>query len=479
MALKLSSRNLFRSADILQNQSQKNKKSVSNIGKTLQRQSVFKRQSIAKRKNLYAQRATAIRRKNQQDFLDASRSTGSRRSVSQIVRGSNKGFFGRILEAVSFAMVGWAVQNLPRIVTMANKLGQQIPKLTVILSSFMNNTFSIFKEIGALSSGLVRSLLAFDFNSMGRQVQTSLINLSIQFGRLEDDLYDGIKIFSDLFKLDEKYKPPGGQQPPGGNPPGQQPGPGGGGNRATAGTKEQRAALDAISFAEGTTGKNGYSTWAGYQKHGPDDLTGLTIRQVHDLQTTFITSGKVKKTGSAVVGRYQFLTPYNQAKEAGLNPETDKFSPENQDKMAIYIMNKVGATDAVLKKEGISSRVSTMLGSQWAPFPGSPFGQSTKPLSSIQKAYQKSLGTPTPPPAPPTPGPNVPFAIPSLDRSLRYQPGSVLTGTIGRGVPYVEIRDVVGAPRGGGRTHQGIDIFAPTGTYIALRLTGKVLYAGW
>jgi hypothetical protein len=100
-------------------------------------------------------------------------------------------------------------------------------------------------------------------------------------------------------------------------------------------------------------------------------------------------------------------------------------------------------------------------------------------LASAQ-AYLKQGTNPAPqPPRPaPTPGPNVPFTVPQLNPNLKYQKGGVLTGTIGRGVPYVQIGDVVGAPRKHG-PHQGIDIFAPTGTFIALRLTGKVLFAGW
>jgi len=160
------------------------------------------------------------------------------------------------------------------------------------------------------------------------------------------------------------------------------------------GTPSQKAALDTIAFAEGNTG---YSTWAGYQKHGPDDLTGLTIRQIHDLQTSFISSGKVKVTGSAVVGRYQFLNPLNQARAAGLNPEVDKFSPANQDKMAIHILNTLGVTDERLRKEGISVGVADKIATQWASFPYSPkggksyYGQGYKDLGKLQQVYGTKL----------------------------------------------------------------------------------------
>jgi len=147
------------------------------------------------------------------------------------------------------------------------------------------------------------------------------------------------------------------------------------------GSTEMRALLDVLAYAEGTgtnrngaTGPAGYSTWAGYQMHGPSDLTGLTIQEVHDLQTSFINSGKVNMTGSAVVGKYQFkdlLKHY--APQAGLNGD-DLFSPENQDKMAIAEIQAVGITTNKLKTDGLTQSTLDILAPIWASMPYSPKG---------------------------------------------------------------------------------------------------------
>lgn len=481
MVIKTGANRLFRSADILQGQSQRTRTSAISIGKTLQKQSVFKRKAIATRKNLYAKRASAISRRNQEDIVEASRSTGSRRTPGQIIRGSNKGFFGRVLEVVSFAMLGWAVQNLPRIVVMANRLGQQLPKLTNILTSFMSNTFSIFQEIGSLSSGLVRSLLAFDFNSMGRQVQTSLVNLSTQFGRLENDLYDGIKIFSDLFKLDENYKPPGGQQPPSG--------------------QQTPAAEPPLSGKRGDYGAPGEGTvrrYASSKGYGSIFTAGLlaTINAesrfdpyaIGDSGSSF---GLFQFNNDA--GRRQPFLNYLSANgipnpmalfQNRTGPSAKKYKNQVFGLTLEYMLEREQGTQLV-RDYRTSADLKTIMGGfeDVEGYSGSqnnlPRNRRNNPKYNSRlknaEAYLQQQRTPTAPPPPPTPGSNVPFTVPSLDRSLRYQPGGVLTGTIGRGVPYIEIGDVIGA----GRNHKGIDIFAPTGTYIALRLTGKVVYAGW
>lgn len=376
----------------------------------------------------------------------------------------------RLLGFIGYLSSGWILSNMPTWISLGTQFTSRLITAGGILSGYGDESLNAMNGIANVFRAALENISNFDFTDSSYLVRNSLNDLKNEI----DTLGVGLKEAFDVMLQPFKDVPPlGTYQPdePDKNPP---PGPGGGGNRATAGTKEQKAALDAISFAEGTTGKNGYSTWAGYQKHGPSDLTGLTIRQVHDLQTTFITSGKVKKTGSAVVGRYQFLTPYNQAKAAGLNPETDKFSPENQDRMAIHIMNQVGATDAVLKKEGISSRVSVMLGSQWASFPGSPFRQPTKPLPSIQKAYQTSLGSVAQPPV----AKQTPSQQPPITGQRRLQKGDIFTKSLGKDVSLITISDVVGSPRKGGRTHGGIDITAPSGTYIALRADAEwVAYA--
>ena len=179
---------------------------------------------------------------------------------------------------------------------------------------------------------------------------------------------------------------------------------GGGGGGASYGSPEMKALLDALAFAEGTlsnrngaTGPAGYSTWAGYQIHGPTDLTGLTIQEVHDLQTGFMNSSKVNVTGSAVVGRYQFKDLLAHfAPQAGLSG-SDLFSPENQDKMAIAEINRVGITAKRLKEEGLTTQMINTLSPIWASFPkaggGSVYaGQGAKDAQTLRSYYKKRVG---------------------------------------------------------------------------------------
>ena len=149
------------------------------------------------------------------------------------------------------------------------------------------------------------------------------------------------------------------------------------------GTKEQKAMLDSIAFAEGTSKyqNDGYKTLFGggqfsdYSKH-PDKV--------------------VRKNGyaSAAAGRYQFMpdTFADQSRKLGLKD----FSPRSQDLAAIGLAKDYGITQELLQKEGMSMKVSSLLGRQWASFPGKTIGmdQPTQELKKIQNVYQKSLGSP-------------------------------------------------------------------------------------
>lgn len=149
------------------------------------------------------------------------------------------------------------------------------------------------------------------------------------------------------------------------------------------GTKEQKAMLDSIAFAEGT---------AKYQNDGYNTMfTGKQFSGFKDHPRKLQTGGGYT---SDAAGRYQFLsTTWDPlAKKLGLKD----FSPTSQDKAAIELSRQYDVTQELLQKEGMSMKVSSLLGRQWASFPGKTIGmgQPTQELKGIQNVYQKSLGSP-------------------------------------------------------------------------------------
>jgi hypothetical protein len=98
-------------------------------------------------------------------------------------------------------------------------------------------------------------------------------------------------------------------------------------------TGEWKSILELISSVEAVTHKYkavNYGGGSGFI----EGITDMTIREAAAAAQSY----KRQYGGSGAVGQYQFMTPVDQAKAAGLNPDTDKFSPANQDKMAVDII---------------------------------------------------------------------------------------------------------------------------------------------
>ena len=139
-------------------------------------------------------------------------------------------------------------------------------------------------------------------------------------------------------------------------------------------TPQQRAFLETISYAEGTK-QRGYNTWFGNQLFPKDqpDLSKYTINQIVELQKRFNREGRGRFAGgtSAAVGKYQMTYPETFAAAAGLDPAVDKFTPANQDKMALYgyVMKQGGVTQAEINAPEMSDQTIDKLAPVFASFP--------------------------------------------------------------------------------------------------------------
>jgi len=177
-----------------------------------------------------------------------------------------------------------------------------------------------------------------------------------------------------------------------------------GGTDGTAGTippagSNAKALLNTIRFAEGTSGPQGYNTWFGGSQYA-GDLSQYTINEIVELQKKFLAEGHGRFDGgrkkSAAVGAYQMIKPEAFAAKAGLDPATAKFTPENQDLMAIagYMKGQAGMTQAEIDAP-ISREQIAKMAPVWASLPNlegkSEHNQPVKSFETLQKVYNKSL----------------------------------------------------------------------------------------
>ena len=191
--------------------------------------------------------------------------------------------------------------------------------------------------------------------------------------------------------------------------PGTQTGTAPGATTSRFGTAEQKKMLDAIAFAEGTTGS--YGTL--YGGRVIDELAAgeMTIAEVLKMQKSKMYKGEsVYGSGydSNATGRYQFMSYVLEEEigKQGVDP-SEKFTPEMQDRLILNRISRMrGVTPELLVAEGMSDKVIDMLAPEFASFPNligpdaqgrvgtntSYYGQGGKSAAEIKQAYGDSTG---------------------------------------------------------------------------------------
>ena len=447
---------IFRSTSRLEKKTEETNKLSRSILKTLESQSVFKKKSIAKRENIYRLRRNAIRRKEQEDIVEASKATSPISKIGKAITSSSQGFLGRILKAIGLTLTGWIVNNMPIIVSFSKQLGERIVKLTGTLSSFTTNTVRLLQELGGLVVIFGRALMSFNFAGAGKQINSQLEKVKGTFNRMEIDFRDALNLLTEPFKFGDDDEPaPGDDNQVPGKPGPQTPATGGSADfwlLALISLYENSNTQGAVDVAQSIYNRMGYS--------------GRTARQEILAKNQYEPVGKFGKASewAKVVDRDSAIAhikkyPGNGASASGLDRVASSLLNKSmQEKAAKFVGNRPDfRSESYENQNDEMTKDSTRHGQTFGFNRGSAYlGRSDSPAGVPD--FGASLLT----------GPQL--------ENVKLSVGTVLTDKIGRGVEYIEITDVIGSSREGGkRLHGGIDIGAPSGTYISLRVDCEVV----
>jgi lysozyme len=135
------------------------------------------------------------------------------------------------------------------------------------------------------------------------------------------------------------------------------------------------AFLAVIRHCEGTSGPDGYRTMVG------GGLFDSFADHPRVVKTGRFSNGK--KWRSTAAGAYQFLSrTWDEAKKALDLPD---FSPESQDRAAVWLIERRGALQAV--EAGDLRRALSLCAKEWASLPGSPYGQPTHTYEECERVF--------------------------------------------------------------------------------------------
>jgi len=293
-------------------------------------------------------------------------------------RGERKGKFTKSLvravvvkplKSLWGLIAAWVIQELPRLLKEIGIITKKVRVFSAAVKAAVKATGTVFTGLLNITKAFLKNISEFDFNdTSGRiedatkelddgmeEVNSSFEEMKNVWNRNEEELDVMIKKLERGEGLDQAIKGAMSQLP---QTYPQTSAVGTGSRGPSAGKEGWGPILELIAQAESVGGSYD-SVYPGTIKPG---LSSMTIGEADAWQAR-----TASERGSAAAGRYQFMTILDQARNAGLGPG-DIFSPENQDKMAIALIEKKKMVSVDMIKDN-PIEAARRLSQEWAGLP--------------------------------------------------------------------------------------------------------------
>ena len=465
------------------------KKAVSSFGKSLYAanrtsskiiKSIYagnrdKKKAIAKRSSLLNMRREAVRRREQEDLVEAGKVGGVFRRTGKVISNSTKGILGRIMDFIGVIMLGWFIRTIPGILSRAQEMIQNVQNLTRTLSNWLGGVFNFFGELGSgldFNFGEIKDVRLQDDDSKIRNEVNNVKDQSQSVNREFQNMYDDITNINFDSYLDKDSNTGPSQ-----------------GNQGTQGAQQGQQGQQGYTVPDDQSFRESVSAAAKRLGVSEDDLYAV---MAFETGGTFNPAEK-NKAGSGATGLIQFMPSTAE----GLGTTTDelaKMSRTEQMKyvekflsnkgisgkglsdvyMAVLFPAAVGKPDDfVLFGKGAMSGYTGTAYEQNKGLDANNDGSITKAEASAKVQQYKGV-RPEPEPATVSSDPG---QTPNVDQGFRVKSGQDLTAMLGAPATVTSLRGnrvdpITGAS---GKFHSGVDIACATGLYIALRVDCEIV----
>ncbi len=184
------------------------RKNANEIVENTRESNKFKSTLIRQDNIFFRRRQENIRRKDREDELEASSVQGAPKTQGAILAKSSRGFLGRILNFIGILLIGWAIENLPKILNGIQSLIRNITKVGGILGFFVDGVKNILGGIGTLIGETISKITGFDFLAGKKEVEDGLESAQTNVLKAQNELAESANIFSDAENFGLP-KPPG------------------------------------------------------------------------------------------------------------------------------------------------------------------------------------------------------------------------------------------------------------------------------
>lgn len=422
-----------------------------------------KKGAIGKERMLYQKRRSAVRMREKEDVIEASKVSGIFRRTSKVIGDSTKGFLGRIMDFLGTIIVGWIVTNLPVIIDTVEDLIVRIQKASGVLTGWFEGTRNFFTGFTSELGNVLSRVTGVDLEGDKKQAEEARDDVLAgsrqvenDFNRMEEmirnfDLIESLKGMLGLDTEDPKK-----------------------GNKGSQGTEGSGQSTTQGSQGQQTEGGEQYSepeTGSGQVISGQQLYQYLRSKNISHNHALGITANVLGESGFKIdadeagdgskgIGLFQYTFP--SRKEAFLQAVPD------------YKTNWKGQVDFAIG-EGTSPQYfatnfkSAEEAAEWwmnnweRPAASVKAGRRKKHNNFIKNFRKPEADIKSPPkPAPP----------PKIES---YNKGQDVTSILGSGSTITSLRGNRTDPISGKKSfHNGIDIGCAAGLYIALRVDAEI-----
>ena len=443
----------------------------SSIIKSIYSSNREKKRAIARTSSLVNLRKEAVRRREQEDLVEAGKVGGIFKRTGKVISNSTKGILGRIMDFIGVIMVGWFIRTIPQILQSAERMIKNVQELSTTLRNWLDGVFNFFGELGSgldFNFGEIKELRIQDDQSKLRNSVNDVEDKSTSLSQQVQIMYNDLTNF-DMKKVVGKD---GENQ----------------GNQGTQqGTQQGQQGTQSYTVPDDQSFKDSVSATAKRLGISEDDLYAV---MAFETGGTFNPAEK-NKAGSGATGLIQFMP--ETAK--GLGTTTDELAKMTRTEQMKYVekflsdkgISGKGLSDvymAVLFPAAVGKPDDFVLFGKGAidGYTGKAYEQNrgldanndgsiTKAEASAKVQQYKGV-RPEPATVSSDPG-----QTPNVDQGFRVKSGQDLTSMLGAPATVTSLRGNRVDPISGasGKFHSGVDIACATGLYIALRVDCEIV----
>ena len=156
----------------------------------------FKSKLIRQDGEFFRKRREGVLRKQREDELEASTITGVTKRQGSLVQKSTRGFLGRILDFVGILIIGWAITNLPRIISAFQKLFGFINRVVGVLGAFVEGLKNFFMGIGTGIDNFLNIFNRFNFREDDKKIKDTFEESNNNLTKLNKDFRESVSQFA-------------------------------------------------------------------------------------------------------------------------------------------------------------------------------------------------------------------------------------------------------------------------------------------